>query len=1238
MPPSVFISYSRADRFWKVELERQLKVLGEQQFLTIWSDQEIETGEDWYPAIQEALATASVAVLLVSASFLTSKFILSEEIPRLLKRREEEGLRLFPVILKPCLWKSVDWLSRFNVWPNDGKTLAALRGPQREAAWATIAEKIQVLLQKIAPAEPRPIRQVGLASPAYLRLPKPRFCFYGRFKGAPEFQPRPELDQVVSWWKEQREGVCALIGLGGVGKTLIVNRFLQMLPQVTAAAPDSPPRDSLPTPNALFYFPFAEFPDPALFFGALAAWLESRLDPSVYPESSFQRAMHLLSDAPPLLIVLDALESMQDVGVGDRSYGQVVDPSLRDFLDRVANGLLPGVRIVAASRFPLTDLETLEASHFLNIDVNRLPEEGAIALLRRRGVHGTNEQLREIVDDCGSHALTVDLTGGYIAEFEGGDPESPHILERRRSNQELRSESDPERRRVLLQEQAFLEITERYRSALHDRDPALLTLMGRICQFRLPVSIGLIARVVALTSPDNPGVMQAVDTATLESQVRYLVEMRLLEEGVGGTIAYGYSPREDVGKLYSVHPAVRKGILSGMDPESFQDSHERISRTLGTILQGRPNDALPTDPAMLDLLTEAIYHTVQAGHYQEAWRMHVALVGGYSNLGRNLGAFWRGARLCSAFEFPREEGQPGKVGLSEDANLLWLYDRGRYLLGLGRLDEAIDVLKEHNSQREMQGNWLYASLGCLYVAGLHLLRGNLAASQLEADRSLEFVERTAAAGFWRDCRAWRGQLLAARGEVELALEDFETGFPRKLYGLDFRLPIEGKALFLAKRGQLDEALGLLQEKNGFLQSHPGRRDRSAYPCELALAEIYWLRGELTLAYSLLEPAYDRAISVDAKEFLCSATLLRARCRLTEAASLTKEHPQLLGKVMEALRSVDEGLRIARECGYGLYVVDLLITRAQTWLWRGRPKKAERDLRTALYGPSGWAPGPALAEIPARSEEDPADLRGVYPPKDSGFPVVLVATHPQCGYAWGEADARCWLGEALLAQAALAKEGDGGIDSQETTPQLLKDAARREIERCLLLSRKLGATATIARAEGILARLETDAPSIYPLMPSGDDRGMASEARRILISYSREDEKWLERLKVHLSPYARNQRLILWDESQVDTGEDREREIRVELEKADIVVFLVSPNLIAANLFKPDDPVLKVVREGKLKVVWIPVSASAVAETELSRFSYVHSPKKPLDQLRPSERNEALVHIAEKISDLLVADS
>ncbi len=144
---TVFISYSHKDEAWKDRLMTHLGVLQSQGLVQLWDDRRIGAGDDWYGAIQEAMSRASVAVLLISADFLTSKFILGEEVPRLLARRDQEGLRVIPLIVRPCAWQTVPWLRRLQARPKDGKPLSAGNENQVDADLAALAAELYELLQ-----------------------------------------------------------------------------------------------------------------------------------------------------------------------------------------------------------------------------------------------------------------------------------------------------------------------------------------------------------------------------------------------------------------------------------------------------------------------------------------------------------------------------------------------------------------------------------------------------------------------------------------------------------------------------------------------------------------------------------------------------------------------------------------------------------------------------------------------------------------------------------------------------------------------------------------------------------------------------------------------------------------------------------------------------------------------------------------------------------------------------------
>jgi formylglycine-generating enzyme required for sulfatase activity len=155
--PTVFISYSHKDEAWKDRLVAQLAVLESEEGFDIWDDRRISAGQDWYSEIEAAMSRAAVAVLMISPDSLSSRFIKAKEIPPLLERREQEGLHVIPVIVRPCPWQRIGWLSAIQARPKDGRPLSAGTEYEIDAALAAIAVEIADLIQPADPSPPPPV-------------------------------------------------------------------------------------------------------------------------------------------------------------------------------------------------------------------------------------------------------------------------------------------------------------------------------------------------------------------------------------------------------------------------------------------------------------------------------------------------------------------------------------------------------------------------------------------------------------------------------------------------------------------------------------------------------------------------------------------------------------------------------------------------------------------------------------------------------------------------------------------------------------------------------------------------------------------------------------------------------------------------------------------------------------------------------------------------------------------------
>ena len=142
---TIFVSYSHKNEAWKDRLVTQLKVLPFKD-LEIWTDRRLGAGDEWYKEIDLAIERADLAILLISAEFLGSDFITKEEIPRLLKKKASNQVMLYPIIITPCVWEYVGWLSKIQVRPLDGRPLSDGSNFQIESDLASITKEIAEML------------------------------------------------------------------------------------------------------------------------------------------------------------------------------------------------------------------------------------------------------------------------------------------------------------------------------------------------------------------------------------------------------------------------------------------------------------------------------------------------------------------------------------------------------------------------------------------------------------------------------------------------------------------------------------------------------------------------------------------------------------------------------------------------------------------------------------------------------------------------------------------------------------------------------------------------------------------------------------------------------------------------------------------------------------------------------------------------------------------------------------
>lgn len=144
-PLRIFISYAHIDEPFKERLVSYLTFLKRKGLVEIWHDQHIDGGDDWRAAIQGAMNDCTLALMLVSDAFLASEFIQSHELHHLLGRHENDGIRVVPIILRPCPWE-LEVIGKLQALPHLGTPIVKFSedNGDRDQAWTDISRKIAV--------------------------------------------------------------------------------------------------------------------------------------------------------------------------------------------------------------------------------------------------------------------------------------------------------------------------------------------------------------------------------------------------------------------------------------------------------------------------------------------------------------------------------------------------------------------------------------------------------------------------------------------------------------------------------------------------------------------------------------------------------------------------------------------------------------------------------------------------------------------------------------------------------------------------------------------------------------------------------------------------------------------------------------------------------------------------------------------------------------------------------------
>ena len=677
----IFISYSHKDEEWKDKLVEHLKVLELEGYCSLWDDRKIKAGDDWFPEIEKALQGAGIAVMLISAHFLTLDFIREQEVPRIMERRRKEGLKVMPVIIKPCAWNTVDWLKSIQLLPKDGVPLSTKKDHEIDTVLAKLAEDIAVLIKPIPKKDkenqyiPVPPEKVSTS-----KLPTTRKYLFGREK---------ELEQLNEAWKDESTCLVTLIAWSGVGKTALVNHWLNIM------AKDNY-RGAGKVYGWSFYSQGAEEGKQASadeFLQETLKWFGDSHPEEGTPVDKGRRLARLVGKEKTLLI-LDGMEPLQyPPGEVHGFDGKLKDQGMMAFL-RELTGCSPGLCVIT-SREKVTDLEYKLEFSVKEMPLGHLSPEAGMLLLRNLGVEGTEKEILKAVQEYDGHALAMTLLGNYIKSVFKGDIRKRDRMPKLTQDKRQGSHAH----RVMEAYARWFQIYPKWKLLrkfkLFCRPAPELNILYMMGLFDRPVEKGAIDTLIA-----KPAIKE------LTSQLQKLSKEDwgyALENLRGANLLAKEDPHKP--DFLDCHPLIREHFgerFREQNPAGWKEAHRRLYHYFKDL----PEKELPDTLQEMEPLFAAVAHGCKAGLKKETEVDVFFKRIRRGNEGYNihkLGAFGADLAALSHF-FEKPWSQPAE-DLPDDIKAVVLSWSAFGLRAVGRLQEAIQPMKAGLELGIKQKDW-----------------------------------------------------------------------------------------------------------------------------------------------------------------------------------------------------------------------------------------------------------------------------------------------------------------------------------------------------------------------------------------------------------------------------------------------------------------------------------------------------------------------------------------------------
>jgi tetratricopeptide (TPR) repeat protein len=575
-----------------------------------------------------------------------------------------------------------------------------------------------------------------------------------------------ELAKLDAAWHDPKTHVVTIVAWGGVGKTALVVDWMARM-----AA------DSWRGAERVFDWSFysqgtsetTSASSDAFIAKALEFFGDSEMAQSAAsPWDKGKRLAHLVAERKTLL-VLDGIEPLQ-YPPGPVA-GKLKDPALEALLKGLAQHN-EGLCIVT-TRESLTDLTPFHDMTAPEWLLEHLSEEAGALLLFDAGVKragnaeikADDQELKDAAREVGGHALTLQLLGRYLAKAHGGDI--------RRRDQVKFEKADAKVQgghafRVMAAYEKWLGGTDEEGK----RQLAVLHLLGL---FDRPADAGCLAalrREPAIRGLTEPLISLDDDdwNCTLSDLVKCgLISLQsdqcaidchsLIHEYFAKQVMNGSLWRSFVRRMAN-HISSRISATS----RAWREAHRRLYEHLTQSTEDRPDTLVGLQP-----LYHAVAHGCQAGMYQEACEKVYCdrILRGTSSEGgfyswSELGAF--GSNLVAVACFFEKIWTALSPQLSDAAQAC--------LRALGRLTEALELMRAGRQNYRRQENWTAAAITASNISELELTLGQVDVAVQDAERSVDYADRSGDAFERMSVRTTLADTIFQAGQKDEAAEQF----------------------------------------------------------------------------------------------------------------------------------------------------------------------------------------------------------------------------------------------------------------------------------------------------------------------------------------------------------------------------------------------------------------------------------------------------------------------------------